>query len=313
MIIVAHADWGTDPNKQWMAVARGSDINNLLLHTPERVLSARSLVKELCGNTDAQLFMGFDFPIGVPLAYAKRLRIISFRELLENAGRGSLSKFFDLAETARDVSMYRPFYPKRPGGTLRKHLVEGLGVDSFHDLLRHCDRATRSRGAACALFWTLGGQQAGKAAISGWREILQPAITDPSTDIALWPFDGDLDELLRTKQIVAAETYPAEAAIQIGLGVPGRGWSKRSVNDRISKAETILSYAVKIDVSLSKELRNDIGGGFGTGKHGEDRFDATIGLLSMIGVMKGLRSSGTPPSDEVRAIEGWILGQETSQ
>ena len=111
---------------------------------------------------------------------------------------------------------------------MRKHLVEGLGVGSFHDLLRHCDRATHARGAACALFLTLGGQQAGKAAISGWREILQPAITDSSSDIAPWPFDGDLDELLKTKQIVATETYPAEAAIQIGLGVPGRRWSQKN-------------------------------------------------------------------------------------
>ncbi len=309
MIIVAHADWGTDPNKQWMAIARGTDINNLLLSTPERVSSSHSLLNDLNGNGKSRIFIGFDFPIGVPLAYAKRLGITSFRKLLEDAGKGRLSTFFDLADEARDVSIYRPFYPKRPGGTLRKHIVEGLGVESFHDLLRNCDRATDTRGAACALFWTLGGQQVGKAAISGWREILQPAITDSSTDIALWPFDGDLDELLETRQIVVAETYPAEAAIQVGIGAPGRGWSKRSVNDRVSKAEPILSYARRIEVTLSEELQKDIGEGFGTGIHGEDRFDATIGLLSMIGVMKGLRPPGTPPPGEVRAIEGWILGQ----
>ncbi len=50
--------------------------------------------------------------------------------------------------------------------------------------------------------------------------------TDPKKQwmtIALCPFDGDLDGLLRTNQIVAVEKCPAEATIQIGSGVPPSG------------------------------------------------------------------------------------------
>lgn len=313
MNIVAHADWGVNPNKQWMAVARGPDTDHLTFSTPEQVSAPRNLLKNLCKDVEAKVFIGFDFPIGVPLAYAKLLDITSFLELLESAGKDRLSTFFDVAENASDISPFRPFYPRRPGGTSRSHLVDGLGVSSYHDLLRHCDHATDLRGAACAIFWTLGGQQAGKAAISGWKEVLQPALADPCTDVAIWPFDGDLQELLSTRQIVVAETYPAEAAIQAGIGAPGRGWSKRSVKDRINKAKAILEYADRIGVSLSDELRMEIDQGFGIEKHGEDRFDATIGLLLMIDVMKGFVPPGTPPASEVRTIEGWILGQKTDQ
>jgi len=35
---------------------------------------------------------------------------------------------------------------------------------SGKDLLRLCERATPDRGDACMLFWTLGGNQVGKAA-----------------------------------------------------------------------------------------------------------------------------------------------------
>jgi hypothetical protein len=42
-------------------------------------------------------------------------------------------------------------------------------------LRRQCERATPTRRAACPLFWTLGSNQVGKAAISGWQEVIAPA------------------------------------------------------------------------------------------------------------------------------------------
>lgn len=44
---------------------------------------------------------------------------------------------------------------------------------------RKASASSAARRAACPLFWTLGGNQAGKAAIAGWRDILQPALLDP--------------------------------------------------------------------------------------------------------------------------------------
>jgi hypothetical protein len=40
---------------------------------------------------------------------------------------------------------------------------------------------------------------------------------------------------------------------------------------------------------------------------GEDPFDAIVGLLAMLEVVRGQRESGEP--EEAREFEGWILGQ----
>jgi hypothetical protein len=54
---------------------------------------------------------------------------------------------------------------------------------------------------------------------------------------------------------------------------------------------------------------NTIADCFGAGKGGEDRFDALVGVSSMLEVVLGHRQEGAPHSDDVRKIEGWILGQ----
>ncbi len=292
-----------------MAVASGPD-EALEAATPCEVGAPATLLRRLATRDDGPLLIGFDFPLGVPLAYAERAGVKSFRELLARAGKGELARFFDPAETADEISIGRPFYPSRPGGTRRQELVEALGLTTFHQLLRRCDRATTGRGPAAALFWTLGAQQVGRAAISGWRDVLQPALVDKEIDVAIWPFDGDLDTLLARHRIVVAETYPREAALLIGLSAPGGGWSKRCQRDRAGKASQILHYAELVGLTLDPALRCELEDGFGSGPTGEARFDTTLGLLLIAGVLAGRFPPGTPSPGEIRNIEGWILGQE---
>ena len=307
-MVIAHADWSAHPRKRWMAVARGSD-DALEVSRPCEVGPPATLLQRLAARGDGPLVIGFDFPLGVPLAYAERAGVKSFRELLARAGKGELARFFEPAETPDEISIARPFYPRRPGGTRRRQLVDALGLTGFEELLRRCDRATSGRGAAAALFWTLGGQQVGRAAISGWRDVLQPALADPETDIALWPFDGEFDALITDHRIVVAETYPREAALQVGLGAPGGSWSKRSQRDRAGKAPQLLRYAERVGLTIDPALRGDLEDGFGAGATGEDKFDATLGLLLIAGVLAGRCPPCTPPPGEIRCIEGWILGQ----
>ena len=181
------------------------------------------------------------------------------------------------------------------------------------DLLRFCDRATPTRGAACPIFWTLGGKQVGKAALLGWREVLVPALEDPELDISLWPFDGDLPELMASGDVVIAETYPAEACVHLGITPPGRGWSKRRQEDRAAQRGPILEWVKRRPVYLDRHLSEEIADGFGPSKHAEDPFDALLGLLSMVEVVLGHRSPGAPRREEVRSVEGWILGQEADR
>jgi hypothetical protein len=70
-----------------------------------------------------------------------------------------------------------------------------------------------------------------------------------------------------------------------------------------------LDWAGEANVSLSADLRSAIEMGFGPSAQGEDPFDATVGLFGMINILLNKRLPGEPKDEQVRKIEGWILGQ----
>jgi hypothetical protein len=184
-------------------------------------------------------------------------------------------------------------------------LAAGLNLRSFNELLRVCERRTEHRQAACSLFWTLGGNQVGKAALTGWLEVIRPALIRGAR---LWPFDGTLAELARLPGVVLAETYPAEAYRMVGAAFrPGQ--SKRRQLDRKDKAAAVLAWAERHGVEFTAVAVSDLTGGFGARPDGEDPFDAMMGLLKMIEVVDGRQKECTEPSAEVAAWEGWILGR----
>lgn len=91
-------------------------------------------------------------------------------------GKGPWADFYNPAARADEISLVRPFYPRAPGGTSKQQLLDALGVGCSEELLRLCDRPTAARGKACEIFWTLGANQVGRAAIHGWRDLLAPAV-----------------------------------------------------------------------------------------------------------------------------------------
>jgi hypothetical protein len=316
--IVAHADWSAHPKKRWMALARLSEAGSYQAEAPRQVTKAENLLHQLRqqASTNGPVLLGFDFPIGLPLAYAKKAGIEAFLSVLPELGQEKWQDFFSVAEAPEQIGMRRPFYPKRPGGARQQYLIKGLGMKTINDLRRQCDLAQAQRRAAAPLFWTLGGQQVGKAAISGWKEILAPGLQDPDLKVLIWPFSGYLKDLLQANRIVIAETYPAEVYTHLGIKFsairPGRKSGKRSQEDRISNAERLLDWPRDTEVGLSADLRSAIKKGFGPSRRGEDPFDATIGLFGMINILLGKRPPGEPEDDWVRKIEGWILGQATA-
>ena len=66
----------------------------------------------------------------------------------------------------------------------------------------------------------------------------------------------------------------------------------------------MLRWADK-SIVLDGRLRKDIQGGF---PHGDDAFDAVVGLFGMLQVCLSQRETGEPDDREVKEIEGWILG-----
>ena len=313
--VVAHADWSLGPKKRWIASAQLDPLSHTYsVSAPEPVGDASSLLQRLNARAaGGSVLVGFDFPIGIPKAYADIAGIESFAALLPELGRGRWSSFYDVAEQASEISPQRPFFPQRPGGTLHAHLLRGLGVSSMNELLRACEKRTADRNQACSLFWTLGGNQVGKAAISGWRDVLAPALRDSSLQVALWPFDGTLDELLESRQIVVTETYPTEFYRHLGITLTE---SKRAHGQRAAQARAFRSWRndaeIKDRVAFDESAREAIDGGFGSGEDGEDPFDAFVGLLGMLNVLLGRRTAGWPEPAASRAVEGWILGQAAS-
>ena len=303
--IVAHCDWSKDPKKRWMSVAVRSE-GRWSIGLPEEVGPTSDLLPRLRNRSknSGGLFIGFDFPIGLPCDYGSKTGLASFRTALQTFGSPQWSEWFSVCDDQEEISIQRPFYPMRPGGRKKEHLLRGLGLDRGEELLRRCELKTSERQAACSLFWTLGGNQVGKGAISGWQEVLKPNLDQ----IGLWPFDGPLSSLFETHASVIAETYPGDVYGQIGI--PRRpAWSKRAQAGRASVAGSILNWIAHRNCDVPGALTSLIGDGFDPGVIGEDQFDATIGLLGMLDVVDGLRSDGCPDDPLIKKWEGWILGQ----
>ncbi len=308
--LIAHADWSKNPSKRWMAVALWSNDRRWTVIELSPVLHAPDLFSHLRSRqlTPGCILAGFDFPIGLPSHFAEKAGITNFIEALHAFGQGDWSQFYIPAESSSQVSLHRPFYPSRPGGSCRHDLEQGLDIP-FDQLYRLCEMRHENRHAACPLFWTLGAQQVGKAAISAWQELLAPALAHPAFHLQIWPFSGSLSRVCQTGNIVVAETYPAEFYHHLGLSFTSPRRSKRNLADRLSFSDHLLAWAGDQGVQLDPSVRQSIKQGFGTDPSAEDRFDALVGLYGMINVVLGQHPSGEPLPLRVRRVEGWIFGQ----
>lgn len=299
---IIHCDWSIRPGKRWSVAARLRE-NRYIISAPTPVPDdPLDLLR-----SDHPLFLGLDVPLGLPLAYAKLAGITTFVEFLERLAETEWATLFEPAAAPEEISVQRPFYPARPGGTRQAHLLEGLGLTDIHELRRRCEHATADRRAAAPLFWTMGAQQVGKAALSAWRELVLPAMSALSLDVALWPFSGALADTLGPHKIVMAEAYPAEFLTHFPL--PSERYSKRRPTDRQIMGVALVRWAEEKGIGIEKKLRASINQGFGTEAASEDQFDAFVGVVGMLNVILGHRPVGDPPTGPLRQIEGWILGQ----
>lgn len=123
--------------------------------------------------------------------------------------------------------------------------------------------------------------------------------------IRIWPFDGPLDELVQSGTAVLAETYPAEFYRHLGMS----GNAKTKVGWRLNQAPHLVKAASELGLVLKADLQAEIGSGFGDRPDGEDRFDATAGLLGMLRVVGGLSPTAAPADATLLQAEGWILGR----
>ena len=220
--------------------------------------------------------LGVDLPLGIPRAYASaHVEAADFTAFLR--GLAARPEFFAVCGDLDEVAPGRPFYPARGvAGMTRAAHAQRLGFASALDLSRLCD-----------------------------RDMIVPALNGDAPP-ALWPFMGDFKALLAEHEIVLAETYPAEVMRHLGLSTRG---SKRRQTDRIALAEALLGAMTALGCHPDDAMKTSLLNGFGADAAGEDRFDATIGVLGVINVLEGRRPDGIPDDPGLRRWEGWVLGQ----
>ena len=301
-MIAAHADWSTDPRKRWVCIARRG-ARGWRAEAPVPAGDPAALAAGLIAE-GRPVALGLDLPLGVPRGFAEGRGEAGFPDFLR--GLAARPGFFTVAESLAEVSRERPFYPARGvKGMTRAAHAAALGLGDARGLSRWCDRATAERPAGAPVFWTLGANQSGKAAIAAWRDWLAPGLA-AGAPYALWPFEGGIHALLAQGRAVLAEVYPAEALRQVGLVLRR---SKRVQRDRAALGGALLDVMAARGVAPSRALRAMAEDGFGADAAGEDRFDSVIGLLGLAGVLDGARPDFVPEDDAVRRWEGWVLGQ----
>ena len=109
--LVAHADWSVRPGTRWLALATWQPDGRYRAGASQPVGPLETLwarLAEAAGGGHALL--GFDFPIGLPIAYANRAGIAEFRAALP----GFVDRFYAAAERPDEIDLEQPFYPMRP-------------------------------------------------------------------------------------------------------------------------------------------------------------------------------------------------------
>ncbi|MFN7931749.1 MAG: hypothetical protein U0R19_00405 [Bryobacteraceae bacterium] len=264
---IAAADWSIDPHKRWVC-----ECVDGLVSAPRRVHDAAGLL-----SGDGPAVVGFDFPIGMPAAYCRAAGFSHFFECLN----------IDWTPSNRP-SLAQPFFPHPPNRKMPE-LEAALGMkrDAW---LRECDR----RAKAGPLFWLVGAKQVGRAAISGWKEVLRVR----PEGWKIWPFEAV--DAQRDKWV--AEIYPA-------LGYPSN-FGKRDPARRRAYASELILRAERLRLRLTEDLKTSVREGFGPRPEGEDPFDAFVGLLGMVESSQQVPFPDAPVDAEVRQLEGWIMSSK---
>jgi len=237
---LVHSDWSVSAGKRWTAIAhrslQGWSIDRLAQTPP-----APACLDLLFAVP--RTLAGFDFPIGLPAMVMDRIGG-DFCQFLSSPLSDRAQRFLTPVETLRDISPAQPFYRRHPAGGRQADLLRGLGCADFNALLRACEMKTATRSRAESIFWTVGAKQVGKAALSGWHDVVIPARARRPALAVRWA-------------VVAARVGCAH----IGGNLSGRGLStSRHEPDREEahagrtagrrRRAAVLGFAASCDVAL---------------------------------------------------------------
>ncbi len=272
MAFFLSADWSKDAKKRSVHVA---DLHERRIRYAE--CGGWNLAKLLALARKyahwGPVLIGIDLAIGLPNRYWQALLCsgrhgdpASFVEWLGQ--RDPDSDFFRRVRSPSEWRVDRPFFhvPKGKGG--RKSFEEKLDGGFY--------RRIDAKAGAKPLFAVSGiPGVVGSATRAFWKELV-PLLRAGDRDFAVWPFEGELNELLRDRRIVLAETYPALAYGTVLAGeLPAhqvlvaktKCEQRRAVCERIAVARWVES--AHVDLGDLGPLQDDT-------ESAEDAFDSHV-------------------------------------
>ena len=193
------ADWSTAARKRAVYVA---DLTRYQIRdaTTDAAWTLSALLAYCRRLTDAgAVLIGIDAALGVSRGYWDLVdpQPRSFLDWLRDVDP---DRFFGITTDPRRWCVDRPWFRVLPGEGGRRAFTEQV-PDGF---LRRIDRATGGN----PLFAVSGIPGTVGAATRDCWQSLVPLLAEADRDFTVWPFDGDLPDLLAERGMVLAETYP---------------------------------------------------------------------------------------------------------
>ena len=263
------ADWAKKPSKRAIWIA---DRQSGIIYRPDIPPASRSL-KGLLNlanslSENGPVVVGVDVALGVSAGFWQMIQedddwcspktFVDWLTVIDPSG-----EFFSTAVTPEEWSISRPWF----------RVMEGDGgLNCFlnkvpQGMLRKMDRLTSAKPifAVSGIPGTVG---------SGTREFWKEVVPLMSNEreFLIWPFEGELERLLKSERIVLCETYPALAyAAAIADYIPtgkikiskSKYESRYSTVSLLKQAEWVRTN--QIDLQNLESARNN-----------EDDFDACL-------------------------------------
>jgi hypothetical protein len=296
------ADWGKEVSKRAVYLAH---VDSRIVRRLSNVgWSVAGVLEEAERWTPTgSVLAAFDAPLGVPESYLvafSRLQAQPTVDFLEFLGRArSLPHFFQATTAARDWIVERPFFSVPAGdGGLGTYLdaAARVGVDMY----RQIDRMT---GAKAVFIKSGVPGSVGSAACALWQELASQLTAN--RPFKVWPFEGELQELLQSTSVVVGEMYPraAYATALLDAAPTSRAPMVVAKTDAGVRREAIATLRSAHWVgSFGVDLRD-----LAEAEANEDDFDACVTAAALLRcVLEG--APLCPLQLESAASEGGMLG-----
>jgi hypothetical protein len=298
------ADWGKESAKRAVYLA---DVDGRVVRrVPGEAWSLARLLEEAQRFTSiGSVLVTVDAPLGVPESYLAALNKVrsgqplgTFLDLL--ASISSMPRFFDGTSVPEEWRLDCPFFavPRAADGGLSAY------VDAAASRGVSIRRSIDVKTAAKSVFIKSGiPGSVGSAACALWQE-LAPLLRRDRT-FTVWPFEGDLQMLLRTSSVVVGEIYPRAAYATALLPMSPISRSRLSIakTDAGVRRQAIASLREAGWIhSLGVKFEN-----LAEAEAGEDDFDACLTAAALVRCV--LEGSPLEHADDSAArAEGGMLG-----